>query len=381
MQNEKLRPWFVDDKLPRHEDYNHMLRVQSAEELRQVIDKLDQEGSRVRMYLGDYELGVVDFEDNLDFYFDMTNTFGNGIFSTLDGIFELPFFSPQIRSRKMDEVIKNECSIADFVYMVLERANLDGVVTDDPRVSAALIREGYMSVLALQDSVHEDSRNHMHDDSVLLIKYSLIEPAASDIEPTVPALPADKENRLWFADANVNQSKDMECSLEINSVEDLLSVVSNGEEPHDCAIVRMYLGRHEIGGITKIPSEKSFYFESSEVWWRENIGARVENLFGTWFEISYEKMEEFLHRELTIEEFVETAMTKRFGVIVTDNHDHIWKLLHEGYRTLCTLDGVLHTKIKNADELRVGYAKDRRVILVKYGLKEIFYSDEECEED
>ena len=59
MESKTLRPGFVSDNLPRHEDWMHKLDIKGASDLRQAVEQRNKFYDGVRMYLGNYEIGQV----------------------------------------------------------------------------------------------------------------------------------------------------------------------------------------------------------------------------------------------------------------------------------------------------------------------------------
>ena len=126
MNSEKLQFWFVNDELPRTNDYMNKLEFIDAGGLRYGLSR-KWGTSDFRAYLGNYEIGRIWWVDG-GFAIDLTKEFGNGILAAIGCLFNDFIF---IENEYMDEVIKNGVSLEDFVITVLKNNNIDAVITDN----------------------------------------------------------------------------------------------------------------------------------------------------------------------------------------------------------------------------------------------------------
>ena len=375
MQSKKLRPWIVIDGFPRCNDWTYRLVIKNSEDLRSA---LMESGDGIRMYLGAYEIGRIEGVEGA-FTCGVTAKSGNGILAVLDGIFNK---EANITDEAMDEIIENGISLEDFLQIALSVSGGDVIITDDPKICMVLLQTGYVHVLALKDAVREDLRDQSTEENVLLIKFSVSSESIENMEFEELPLP---KNKLWFVNDDYYQSEDYIKAIRIfepASSEELRSLIKSHAIDPEIPCLRMYLGEYEIGAVSESAEEECFIVESSYNWClSENIGERMNWLFGMMLGIPYENMDSLLGKELSVEEFIAVSMAKWYEVEITDSKERIWELLHSGYMTVCTVNDMLHLDIRCNPGLLERYKDDKRVILVKMSLDDVFYKPHEESED
>lgn len=370
MENKILRPWFVSDNLPRHEDWKNNLDIKNASHLKSEIEQRNKFHDGVRMYLGNYEIGQVLLVSN-DFIIEPTQKSGNGIFAVLNWIFEMEMV---ITMPKMDEIIEKGISLEAFVKIISDD-DKQIAITDDPATCNEKIHSGYLHVITLNDAIHEDFRKSVDDKSVILVLFNGNEVHNVE-ECDIPQVPRSK-HRLWFVNEASEWHGDFKKRLEISSIKQLRTTIKEFERFPDTECLRMYLGEYEIGSVGDDNLEECIFVGGTLHERFVNIGERLIRLFGMYLEIPYEKMDYMLGKEFSLEEFIEFSMTSNgYEVEITDAKERIWELLHSGYTTLCRVKDLLHVDIKDNHTHMQRYCKDKRVILIKMNMDKAFYEEQ-----
>jgi len=363
MNSEKLQFWFVNDELPRVNDYTNKLEFIDAGGLRYGLAR-KWGTSDFRAYLGNYEIGKI-WWANGGFVIDITKEFGKGIFAIVGYIFDDFIF---VENEYMDEVLKNGVSLEDFVITVLKNNNIDAVITDNHYISSALCRGGYISALLLKDAIHVDFKDKIDDESVLLVKAGMFN---YDDLPMEEEANINCDDEVWIVSNYMERINDWKYKEKHESAKQLVYTMSMIEKAnYDDYRYRLYFGEYEIG-ILELPedrNEKHFLLVGSpENALSDSIASRLEHIFGMRVDVSFETMDSLIKQNHTIESFVSMILGEKLDAVITDDSQRIWELLHNGYQVICSLNDILNRNIKCKPNLffRGGHYEDRRVILVK----------------